>query len=391
MSPGPTGAPAMRLFRIFGIDLRADLSVLVIFALVLFSLGTGPLAAWHPAWSPGLRWGVATCLAVLFFLSLVAHEMAHSLTAKAFGIEVPRITLFVFGGVSEMEREPDAPGVELLVAIAGPATSFAIAFVCIAAFWLSVGPDFGNAALEDPASAAASLGPVPTMLAWLGPINGMLGLFNLVPGFPLDGGRVLRAALWKVTGDLERATRWASNAGRGFGWALMALGALQVLSGSFQGFWMVLIGWFLQHAARSTYAQLLLRQALEGLVVRDLMRTRFETVPAGLTVTRFIEEYLLHSAQYVWPVVDGDALVGLVSFDAIRELPVERRAETRVGDLAESVDDPIGPDLGGREALEHLARTRQDPLAVVQDGRIVGLLHGADIGRWLAVRSLDHT
>jgi len=380
----------MKLFRLFGIEIRADLSVLIIFLLVLVSIGTGVLAQWHPGWGPVLRWGTAVGVAVLFFLSLLLHELAHSVVARAFGIPVPRITLFLFGGVSEMEREPDSPGRELLIAVVGPATSVVLGVLCLLAFGLLNGPALANRMMHDPEHAFASLGALSTMLVWLGPINIVLGIFNLIPGFPLDGGRVLRAGLWKATGDLERATRWASLAGRGFGWVLMALGVVEVLGGAFQGFWLMLIGWFLQSSAQNAYAQLLLRQALEGLVVRDLMRTDFEILPADLTVATFIDRHLLHGAQLAWPVRSEAGFLGLVTFDTIRQVPPGERATRTIGELVQPVQDPIAPDLGGREALERLVRSHHDPLVVMDDGEVLGLLQGADIARWLALHQLDH-
>jgi len=373
--------------RILGIEIRLDLSVILIFALVVFTLGRNVLPDWHPGWGFGLVWGTAVIAGILLFLSILAHELSHSVVARLRGIPVPRITLFVFGGVSEMAREPDTPRTELLVAVVGPLTSIVlgIAFTFLGVALAGRGPEgFSASAVE---SALAGMGPVPTLLLWLGPINLMLGVFNLVPGFPLDGGRVLRSILWMSTGNLERATRWASGAGRAVGWLLMGWGVVQLLGGEFiQGLWLLLIGWFLGNAARSQYSQLLIRQALEGLRVRDLMRTQFETVEPDADLSAFLEGRLLRGAQPVWPVVRGGTLLGMISLESIRS--AEPGAGAPVSAAMVPVPDTVDPDLGGSEALRRVVGAQQDPLPVVERGKLVGLLHRSDLMRWLAMHEL---
>jgi Zn-dependent protease/CBS domain-containing protein len=379
----------LRLARIWGIELRLDVSVLIIFGLVVYSLGAGLFPSAHPDWDRGLTWGMALAAGCLFFVSLLAHELAHSVVAQLRGIRVPRITLFVFGGASEMEREPDTPATELLVTIVGPLTSLLLGVAFTRLGLAFAGESFASEFYRNPQQAAAALGPLATLLLWLGPINLMLGIFNLVPGFPLDGGRVLRALLWWGTGDLDRATRWASQTGRGVAWLLMGFGAFQALQGLLvQGLWLLLIGWFLNNAARTSYSQLLLQRALTGLRVTDLMRTRFETVAPEMSIERFVEEHLLRSAQSVWPVVEKGRLLGLVGFDDVRRTPERDRAAHQVREVMKPADVSLRPQLGGREALEALLRSDSDPMPVVEDRKIVGLLHRADIMRWLAMHHL---
>jgi Zn-dependent protease/predicted transcriptional regulator len=367
-----------------------DVSVLIIFSLVVYSLGEGLFPQWHPDWGMALRWGTALAAGLLFFSSLLAHELAHSVVAQSRGIPVPRITLFVFGGVSEMQHEPRTPADEFAIAIVGPATSLLLgAIFSILAVSLG-GAGFAEALAASPESALAGLGPLATLMIWLGPVNLMLGVFNLIPGFPLDGGRVFRAALWWGSGDLRQATEWAANAGRGFAWVIMGLGVFEALGGFvFQGLWLILIGWFLNNAARASHAQLLLRQMLESLHVRDLMRTRFESVQAGLPLPRFIDDCLLRSGQSAWPVLDGDRPVGLVGFDDVRRSPEAGRERRSIRDIMVPIREPIAPDVVGPEALRIMLASERDPVPVMESGRMVGLLHRADIMRWLALHQLS--
>jgi Zn-dependent protease/predicted transcriptional regulator len=380
----------MALGRIFGIQIHVDFSVLIVFALVVYSLGAALFSRWHPTWNAGTTWSTALAAGVLFFASLLAHELSHSVVAKLRGIPVPRITLFIFGGVSELEREPNTPATEFLIAIVGPAMSALLGFVFT---WLGVtlaGADFAGNVFEDPEAAMAHLGPAATLFLWLGPINFMLAFFNLIPGFPLDGGRVLRATLWSISGDLRSATLWASNAGRAFAWTLMGFGVLQALGGGFvQGVWLLLIGWFLNNAARNSYKQLLVRQAFEELMVGNLMRTHFEVISPDVTLDEFVNEFLLRSAQSAWPVIEGDRAVGLITFEDAQATSEEERATQTVRDVMSSIDERLSPEVGGHDALRALAESERDPLPVMRGQHIVGLLHRGDIARWLALHQLD--
>jgi Zn-dependent protease len=385
------GSRGVGLGRIHGIEIRLDLSVAIIFFLVIYSLGSGLFPQWHPEWSSASIWLTAIAAGVLFFASLLAHELAHSLVAQRYGIPVPRITLFVFGGVSELGREPASPRAELHIAIVGPLMSFAIALTCGVIGAYLAGPTFLDALRADPEAAIGGLGAGATLLLWLGPINAMLAVFNLVPGFPLDGGRVLRAALWWLGGDLRRATEWASRAGRGFAWALMALGVLQALGGAVvPGLWLLLIGWFLNNAARGSYLQLLLTQTMESVRVRDLMRTRYETVEADAPLKEFIDRKLLRSDQIAWPVLRQGRPIGLIGLDSIRAVLDQEREPQTVAEATQPIDETIGPDEQGRDALRLLGRVRQDPIPVLDGGDIVGLLFHADLMRWLVLHRDDH-
>jgi len=375
----------LHVATVAGIQIRLDSSLLLIFLLVVYLLGATVFPGWHPDWSGSTRWLTATAAGLLFFISLLLHELAHSLVAIRFGIPVPRITLFLFGGVAEISEEPPTPRTEFLIAIAGPATSLALGVLFSSLGASLAGPEFARLLSEDQQAALASLSPVATLLFWLGPVNIVLGLFNLVPGFPMDGGRVLRAGIWWATGDLNRATRIASDVGRLFGWTLMVLGVMQALAGLLlQGLWLLLIGWFLANTASASYKQLQLRDLLKAVKARDLMRRHFETVDVSSSVATFLDEQLLQSPQVLWPVTEGGRLVGLVSLAEVKSVPAEQRAGTPVGSIMRTDlgDMTLAPGLDAHRALLAL-QTHSLPLAVVEGDRVVGLLSEQDAMKWL--------
>lgn len=388
--PGGRRPVNMKVGTLFGIEIRLDFSVVIIFGLIVYSLASGVFAGWHPTWPASLRWSAAFAAGVLFLSSLLLHELAHSVVAQARGIPVPRITLFLFGGVSEMQHEPRTPGTEFVVAIVGPLTSLLLGVVCLVLAMMLTGPGFVEHVMANPEEAMASLKPWPTLLLWLGPINFMLGIFNMVPGFPLDGGRVLRAILWWLMGDVRRATLWASNSGRVVAWGLMALGVFYAFQGAFfQGLWLVLIGWFLHNAARSSYTQMLLRQTVGELSVRDLMRTQFGVVDADMPLAQFISEHLLRSGQSAWPVISHNRAVGLITFEDVQRVEDANKAVLQVRDAMQPLSFSVEPGLSGRDALAAMATSPTDPIPVIEDSQIIGLLHRSDIGRWFALRELD--
>lgn len=390
----PTGG--LPLGRLFGIEVVVDWSLLVIFALVAFSLGSGVLATWHPDWSAALRWSVAIAAAFLFFFSVFLHELSHALVARANDIPVRRITLFIFGGVAHMEREPPSPRAELLMAAVGPLTSIVIGFAALFAGALLAAPNL-EAVADQPEVALRSVGPAATLLLWLGPVNVVLGVFNLVPGFPLDGGRVLRAFLWWATRDLHRATFWASRVGQGFAWGLMTLGVamafgihVPLLGGGIgQGIWLLLIGWFLNNAAKASYRQMLVTEALEHVHVSDIMRRGIATVPPTLPIADLVRDYIMVGDQRAFPVVMNERLVGLICFDDVRRVGQDAWPSTRVADVMTPGRSltTVRSDDEVVDALRALAQRDVDQVPVVEDGRVLGLLRRQDIMKWLALRS----
>lgn len=380
--------------RIAGIDVHVDWSLLIVFFLIANSLALGVFPSWHPDWGAGIAWATAIAAALLFFASVLAHELSHALVGRRSGAVVPRITLFIFGGVAQLEHEPARWRAELWMAAVGPLTSLvlAIAFVFLAGLLVPEGTAID---LEQPGQALAQLGPGSSLLLWLGQVNLMLAVFNLVPAFPLDGGRVLRALLWATTGDLRRATRWASRLGQAFAWLLIALGLLMILGarvpvfggGAIGGLWLAFIGWFLNNAALMSYHQLVTREALQGVPVSRLMQTRFETVSPDITVHELVEEHLLRSGQRAFPVMSGDRLDGMACLSDVTRVAPEKRASTKVSEIMTPASRvaSVAPGDDAYEALALLGQRGLSQIAVIEGGRLHGLLRREDVLGWLAL------
>lgn len=364
-----------------------DWSLLIVFALIVVNLGAGVFPNWHPDWPGWFSWAVAVAAAALFFASVLVHELSHAVVGRAQGIPVPRITLFLFGGVAHMEGEPRSPKGEFWMAIVGPLTSIAIGVTATVAGALLAG--LAIAPFERPERALQQLGPVSTLLLWLGPINIALGVFNMIPGFPLDGGRVLRALLWGVTGDFMKATRWAAGLGQVFAYVLMGIGAVNLFGGApLQGLWLLLIGWFLNNAARASQQQVILGHALAGVSVTHVMRTSLARVGPETTVEFAVRNIFLVSDQDSIPVEEDGRLVGLVSLADIRALPQERWPEVSVADIMTRAEQltTLPPDAGAEQALKQLRDKNNDQIPVVDRGRMLGVVAGRDLVKWLSLR-----
>lgn len=382
-----------RIGRIAGIDIHLDWSLLIIFFLITFSLGSTLFPSWHPDWSSAQSWLTALAAALLFFASVLLHELSHALMGRRYGVEVKRISLFVFGGVAKLTNEPHHWRAELWMAIVGPITSLVIGVICT-----MLATSIAGVAEIDPDSPRqmlASLGPTSTLLLWLGQINIVLALFNLVPGFPLDGGRVLRAALWGMTGNLRQATRWASAAGQFFAWLLIVSGVAMMLglrvpvfgTGFVGGLWISFIGWFLNNAALLGYQQLVVKESLEDIPVTRVMQTGFMTVPPDLPVDRLVDDYFLHSPQRGLPVQGADCLLGMVCLDDVRKLDRSRWPYTMVRNIMTPASKlvQVGPQDDMHKALTLLGEGEISQIPVVENGRVRGLLRREDILKWIAL------
>jgi Zn-dependent protease/CBS domain-containing protein len=388
-------ASGLRFGRIAGIDLYVDWSVTIIFALVAFGLGAGALPQWHPDWSPVVRWVVALGAALAFFVSILLHELSHALVGRAQGIPIPRITLFVFGGMAHLQGEPSTPKAELLMAAVGPLTSLVIG-VASSLVGVQLASLGSGAAAGSPEELLRAAGPVATILLWLGPINVILAVFNLVPGFPLDGGRVLRAALWSATGDLDKATRWASGAGRAVGWTLIAMGLLMAFgfwipffgTGLASGLWIALIGWFLNNAARASYVALRVKTRLAHVSVREVMRSSLDTVTPDTPIAELVREHIMKSDQTSFPVVEGTELAGVISIRDVQLVPSEDWPVVRVRQvMIPATEVPaIESDADASVALEVLAARDVEQLPVVDHGRLSGFVRRQDILKWLSLQ-----
>jgi Zn-dependent protease/predicted transcriptional regulator len=361
-----------RIGRILGLEIRIDPSWLIIFFLVLWSFTAGVF----PQRFPGLASAVYLLMGIsgtlLFFVSVLLHEMAHSVVAMRRGVEVEGITLFVFGGIAHARSEFENARDEFIIAAAGPASSFLIA----AAF-------AGIAAIGERLEWGVAVTGVASYLAFL---NFILAVFNLLPGFPLDGGRLLRAAVWKMTGDLTRATRVASLGGKGLGYFLMALGLGQVLAGALiGGLWMGFIGWFVRMAAGSGYAQQVLRSSLEGLRAEDAIAGELQTTGLNHTLHDFVTEYRFRGRHQAYPVVEGERPVGVISFRQVGRVPPAAWDSTRVADVMTPLDGIAIVEADARllDVLDKVQESTGRPTLVVREGRLLGVVTSSDVRRWL--------
>jgi Zn-dependent protease/CBS domain-containing protein len=360
---GPFGGRALRVARLFGIDIAIDLSWILVFLLVTLSLAHG-FAEGLEGLGPGSIWLAALVASGLFFASILLHEFGHSLTSNALGLPVRSITLFVFGGMARLSGEPERPRDELLIAAAGPLVSLALggSFLLLSSLF----------------SGGETPGATSVVFGWLGTVNIALALFNLVPGFPLDGGRILRAAVWRATGDFDRATSVAAAAGSAFAFALIAAGlVLGIFGGGLvNGLWLAFIGWFLWNAARSNELQVVLRRYLSELGVEPLMAPLEPRVDAEASVARAIEDVVLKHGRRTFFVVDPDGPLGMVTLHELVAVPPEERERTRVGSIrlapSELVTVPVGASLW--TALERMTEAGVSQLPVERDGRLVGVL-----------------
>lgn len=380
----------LKLGKVFGVDVAIDRSWIFIFILLTWSLSSLFLS-WHPNWPVMLALGVAVAASCIFFVSLLVHEFAHSLTAKAFGVPVRDITLFLFGGVSQFEREPPSPWADFLIAVVGPAASIGLGFLFAAVFSVLTGGPAGL--IEDPETAFAHLGPVSTLLLWLGPVNVLVGLFNLVPAFPLDGGRVVRAILWGVTRDQRRATRAAAYTGQVIAWCMIGLGIAMIFGvtipffgrGIVGGIWLAFIGWFLMSAALRAVEQTRLDALFEGVRVARLMRTRGTAVEPEMPLAELVREVFVRSDERAVPVLHDGHFLGLVAAERVRAIPPAEWERWTAGDVAAPAErtEHATPDEPVASALTKLGRSRQAALPVLEGEHLVGLLFPEDVARWI--------
>lgn len=357
------------LFTLFGFEVKLDLSWLLLALLISWSLGAGWFPARYPELSNHAYAWMGIAVAVGVFFSIVFHEFSHSVVARYYGMPIRGITLFIFGGVAEMESEPPNPKAEFLMAIAGPISSFLLAALLWAATSLAEG--------------AAWPQPVAGVLSTLAVINFTVAVFNLAPAFPLDGGRVLRAALWHWRRNLQEATFISSRIGRGFGTALMILGVIAVVGGNLiGGMWWFLIGIFVRGAASSSYQQLVLKDMVEGQPVRRFMRSEPVTVAPSVSIADWVEDYVYRHHYKMYPVVDGSRLLGCITIDSLQGLRREDWSTTQVADVMEHRSESNTVDAGTdtmallTTILKPAGRSR---FMVVEDDRLVGIIALKDL------------
>lgn len=384
----------IRIAKLFGIKIRIDWSWLLILLLVVWNLSFA-FSQMHPDWGLPLSITMGVIAALLFFLSVLLHELAHSLVAKKQGIPVDSITLFLFGGVANIREEPKSPGNEFVMAILGPITSLVIGFVLL--MLAGVGLQPLQVMGQNPMEILEAFTPARTIVFWLGSINIVLGLFNLIPGFPLDGGRVLRSILWAITNNLRKATRWASFVGQAIAWLMIVSGIAMIFGiqipffgeGLINGVWLILIGWFLNSAASRGYQQLMVRNLLEEVPVRRMTKRNPPTVPADITVESLIENYIMQTDDHAFPVMENDRLVGIVCLDDVRGLQSELRATKLVSDIMTPRSElkTITTDDDAYAALMTISRNAIRQLVVMEGDEMVGLIRRRDIVRYLQLQS----
>lgn len=365
---------SLTIGRFFGIPVRLHVSWLLVLALLTTSLAGGYFPQHYPRWSPALHWLLALAASLLFFLSVLLHELAHSVVARARGLSVREIVLFIFGGVSEITEEPKTPGTELLMAAVGPAASLALS-LGLGILWILV-RRFSQ--------------PLAALVLYLGGINLSLGLFNLMPGFPLDGGRVLRALLWWHSGKMEWATRWASRAGQVLAYGFILLGVWRALTGSMvSGLWIAFIGWFLDSAAQSSYRQMAIRSLLEGHTVGEIMTRGCEALSPDVTLKEIVDRYIFASGRRCLPVTEGGKLVGLVTVHRIQRYPAAEwpGRTAREAMIPREELRSTSPSQALTKALQEMAEDGVNQLPVVEGEQMVGLLTRENITTFLQLKA----
>ncbi len=357
-----------RLGRIGGVEVRIDPSWSIIALLVGYSFYL-LLSDRFTDRTTGFLLPLAIVMALLFFSSVLLHELAHSWLSLARGVEVKGITLFLFGGATHADLDTREPNDELWIALVGPLSSFAMA----AFFW--------------GATVVIGDGPLAFATGHLGWINLALAVFNLLPGFPLDGGRVLRSLIWRSSGDLVKATRIASRAGRLLGGLIIAVGIFEVLflGALVGGLWLVAIGWFLAQAATSSFTHLQIKVSLQDVPAARLMTSELHEMPAGIDVQTAVDDYFMQYNYNTFPVVARGRTVGLITMSSIREVPRDQWRTTTVDDIAEPLSDlcTVGPHHSVGDVVDKLMRGEVGRVVVVQDGDVLGLITPRDLIGWL--------
>jgi len=351
----------INLGKIFDIQIKIDYSWFIIFLLITWSLGGHYFPHSYPGWQSLTYWIVAFSTCLIFFACVLAHELSHSLVSKAHGIPVRDITLFIFGGAAQIASEPEKPRNEFLMAFAGPLISIVIAILFRLVFFV----------MRD------SFQPVAALAYWLSRINLILAIFNLVPGFPLDGGRILRAVVWKITGNFRKATRIASGAGQFVAFLLIFFGMFMFFTGRFfNGLWFVFIGWFLNNAAEKSYRWVALKDTMRGVTVEEVMVKECYGVPGDITLEQLIHEHIIRGGYRCLPVIESGRVVGLVTVHQIKEVPHHAWSSTTVEEVMIPLDKTkaVKPSDPLFSIFETMTREDISQLPVVQNGELVGII-----------------
>ena len=365
----------IKLFKLLGFEVRIDWSWMVIAILIVWSLSTNYFPAYYRNLTAEAYWLMGIAGALGLFLSIVVHEFCHSIVARGYGLPMKGITLFLFGGVAEMGDEPASAKVEFMMAFVGPLSSIVVGLICYGSYIFGTKYNWPE--------------PLLGVLGYLAFINWMLAGFNLLPAFPLDGGRVLRSILWAAKNNLRWATRVSSAVGSGFGFILMGMGVLRLMTGNVIGaMWWFLIGLFLRNAAVMSYQQLVVRRALEGEKVSRFMSKDAVTVAPTLTVEEMVNDYLYKYDYKMFPIVEAGRLRGCITTKEVKEVPRSEWAKRHVADIASecSPANTIQPDADATKALTLMNQTGSSRLIVVENSRLKGVITLKDMLRFLSTK-----
>ncbi|MBA7484269.1 putative zinc metalloprotease Rip3 [subsurface metagenome] len=367
---------AINLGKIFGIQFRLHYSWFFIFVLITVSLSWQYFPFAYPGWNSAVYWVTGIIASLVFFTSVLIHELSHSLVGKANGIPVKSITLFIFGGVAHMTREASHHSAELKMAAAGPLASLVLAGL----FFLL---HLATRNMIEPVGAAAF---------WLAQINAVLAIFNLIPGFPLDGGRVFRSLIWRFSGDYQRATKIATRVGRGVGYLFIAGGIALVflLPGQwFSGIWLAFIGWFLQNTASASYRQSQWQRTLQGITVAELMTPDCPVITPDVTINRLVQEYIFASGHHCFLVIGEGELTGILTLGNIKSVARPNWETTQVKDIMTPAEKlvVVSPEQDGLSVLEQMQENDVNQMPVVREGRVIGLITRDNLLRLIHTRS----
>lgn len=364
---------AFRLGKLAGIEISIHVSWLLIVVLLTWSLATGWFPALAPGWSTLTYWLVSLLATLLLFASVLSHELAHSLVARARGLQVKRITLLIFGGISDIEQEPRSPGVEFQMAFVGPLTNLLLGGLA----YLLLLPLGGRTS------------PLAAILGYLAVANVLLGIFNLVPAFPLDGGRVLRSIVWKISGNTRTATRVATFFGQVIAYLLIVVGFSLLFGGDLlDGIWLGLIGWFLLSGAQSANSQAMLSAVFKGVTVREIMNPSPSTVAANISLQKLVDELLLPRGWRSAFVLQGESLAGLITLGDIRHIPRDQWVQTPVGFAMTPLErlHTVTPQQRLDEVLPLIVGQDVNQVPVMENDRLVGMVGRGDVLRFLEIR-----
>lgn len=368
---------AIRLGKIKGIEIEINYSWLIVFGLITYLLATSYLPTMYPGWQVGLQWAIGGTMALLLFVSVLFHELSHSLVSKKLGVDVKKISLFIFGGVSQMEEEPDEPKKELKIAFAGPAMS-----LFQAALFLLLSTVLRNAGIPEVLMA---------IFVYIYSVNFVLAIFNLIPAFPMDGGRVLRAIIWHFSKNLEKATKIASSIGGMFGYLLIFLGIFLILGGDLiNGIWFLFIGWYIHQTSQSAYQYTIMTNRFNKIHVSEFMTEKVMAVDDHLSVQELVDNYFYKHKYTTFPVIRNGEAIGIVNIDSVRKIPKESWSRTAVGSITTPLGDSlvVSPDDTVTTAMEKILGNTIGRVLVMDHAKLIGIVSKTDMLNYIKIQNM---